>query len=262
MEALNRLPPELASTIQQFIVQRTNDSSPSLAPEHRHRKPPPRCVRAVLPDADLAGVLVRPCPDPKFGDYQTSALMSLAKQRKLNPRQVANDVLARLDVADVCEKVEIAGAGFLNIRLKTSALTEALSDALRGESLFLERAAQPRTVVVDFSSPNVAKPMHVGHIRSTILGDCLARTLRLLGHRVITDNHIGDWGTQFGMLLVGWKRELNRAALQADAIGEMERLYKKISAECKENAATLEAARQELVKLQAGEPRTSASGAR
>ncbi len=208
-------------------------------------------VRAVLPDAELAGVLVRPCPDPKFGDYQTSALMSLAKQRKLNPRQVASDVLARLDVADVCEKVEIAGAGFLNFRLKTNALAEALSDALRGESLFLERAARPRTVVVDFSSPNVAKPMHVGHIRSTILGDCLARTLRLLGHRVITDNHMGDWGTQFGMLLVGWKRELNRAALQTDAIGEMERLYKKISAECKENAATLEAARQELVRLQA-----------
>jgi arginyl-tRNA synthetase len=95
--------------------------------------------------------------------------------------------------------------------------------------------------------------MHVGHIRSTILGDCLARTLRLLGHHVITDNHIGDWGTQFGMLLVGWKRDLDAAALKRDAIGEMERIYKKISAECKENAATLEAARQELVKLQSGD---------
>jgi arginyl-tRNA synthetase len=210
-------------------------------------------VRAVLPDADLAGVGVRPCPDPKFGDYQTSALMGLAKQRKLNPRQLANDVLARLDVAHVCEKVEIAGAGFLNFRLKADALARALSDALRDGTCFLERAAQPRTVVVDFSSPNVAKPMHVGHIRSTILGDCLARTLRLLGHRVVTDNHIGDWGTQFGMLLVGWKRELDRAVLQTDAIAEMERLYKKISAECKENPATLEAARQELVKLQAGD---------
>jgi arginyl-tRNA synthetase len=210
-------------------------------------------ARAVLPDADLATVLVRPCPDPKFGDYQTTALMGLAKQHKLNPRQVATDVLARLDVADVCEKVEIAGAGFLNFRLKPDALAKALTDALGSESLFLERAAQPRTVVVDFSSPNLAKPMHVGHIRSTILGDCLARVLRLLGHNVITDNHLGDWGTQFGMLLVGWKRELDRAALQSDAIGELERLYKKVSAECKENAATLEAARQELVKLQAGD---------
>ena len=210
-------------------------------------------VKAVLPDADLSGVLVRPCPDPKFGDYQTTSLMALAKPRKLNPRQVATDVLAKLDVADICEKVEIAGAGFLNFRLSAAALTDALSAAARGENLFFEKSSHSRTVVIDFSSPNVAKPMHVGHIRSTILGDSLARTLRLLGHRVITDNHIGDWGTQFGMLLVGWKRELNAEALKADAIGEMERIYKKISAECKENPATLEAARQELVKLQAGD---------
>lgn len=210
-------------------------------------------VRAVLPDADLAGVLVRPCPDAKFGDYQSSALMALAKPRKLNPRQLATEVMARLDVTDWCEPVQIAGAGFLNFRLKLPAISAALDSAMRGEHLFFAPATRPRTVVVDFSSPNVAKPMHVGHIRSTILGDTLARLLRLLGHRVITDNHIGDWGTQFGMLLVGWKRELDRAALTADAIGEMERLYKKISAECKENAATLEAARQELVKLQGGD---------
>jgi len=108
-------------------------------------------------------------------------------------------------------------------------------------------------VVVDFSSPNVAKSMHVGHIRSTILGDCLARTLRLLGHKVITDNHLGDWGTQFGMLLAAWKRDLDVAELKADPIAEMERLYKKISAECKANPAALEAARQELVNLQRGD---------
>ena len=121
-----------------------------------------------------------------------------------------------------CEKVEIAGAGFLNFRLQPGVLGEALQSALRGEHLFFAQAAQPRTVVVDFSSPNVAKPMHVGHIRSTILGDSLARLLRLLGHRVVTDNHIGDWGTQFGMLLVGWKTLLDRAALERDAIGELE----------------------------------------
>ena len=210
-------------------------------------------ARAVLPDADLAGVLVRPCPDAKFGDYQTTSLMALAKARKLNPRQVATDVLAKLDVTDLCERVDLAGAGFLNFHLKPAVLMSALADAASGKHLFFEPTTQPRTVVIDFSSPNVAKPMHVGHIRSTILGDSLARTLRLLGHRVITDNHIGDWGTQFGMLLVGWKRELDVAALQTDAIGEMERLYKKLSAECKENPATLEAARSELVKLQAGD---------
>ena len=212
-----------------------------------------QAVTAVLPDADVTAVLVRPCPDPKFGDYQTNALMSLAKARKLNPRQLAADVVAKLDVADACAPVEIAGAGFLNFRLKPAALAQTLQGAARGEHLFCEPAAHPRTVVVDFSSPNVAKSMHVGHIRSTILGDCLARTLRLLGHRVITDNHLGDWGTQFGMLLVAWKRELDAAALKADPITEMERLYKKVSAECKANPATLEAARQELVRLQAGD---------
>ena len=210
-------------------------------------------VRAVVPDADTAGVLVRPCPDPKFGDYQSSALLGLAKARRLNPRQLAADVLARLDVRDWCEPVEVAGAGFLNFRLKLSALAESLQAAARGAHLFFAKAAPPRTIVVDFSSPNAAKAMHVGHIRSTILGDSLARLFRLLGHRVITDNHLGDWGTQFGMLLVGWKRERDPAALQADALAEMERLYRKISAECRENPATLEQARQELVKLQGGD---------
>jgi len=210
-------------------------------------------VKTVLPDADTAAVLVRPCPDPRFGDYQTNALMGLARARKLNPRQLAADVLARLDVADCCEPPEVAGAGFLNFRVQTVALARTLQAAARGEHLFFPPAAAPRTVVVDFSSPNVAKSMHVGHIRSTILGDSLARVLRLLGHRVITDNHLGDWGTQFGMLLTAWKRDLNAAALQTDAIAEMERLYKQAAAECKTSPAALEAARRELVRLQAGD---------
>jgi arginyl-tRNA synthetase len=239
-------------------------------------------VRAILPDADTAIVLVRPCPDPKFGDYQSNALMSLAKARKMNPRQLATDVVARLDIGDWCEKVEIAGAGFLNFRLKPSVLAQTLEAAARGEHLFFEKAGSGTggtpvrfietgpegnetdgrdaraTIIIDFSSPNVAKPMHVGHIRSTILGDCLARTLRLLGHRVITDNHIGDWGTQFGMLLFGWKREWYsptngdafRAALEKDALGEMEKLYKKVHAECERDQDILTNCREELVKLQ------------
>src|SRR6266567_4989068 len=210
-------------------------------------------VSMVVPDADLSKVLVRPCVDPKFGDYQANALMSLAKARKLNPRQLATDVLSKLNVADLCDNAQIAGAGFLNFRLKTSTLTGAMESAGRGEHLFFGKTGQPRTVIVDFSSPNVAKPMHVGHIRSTILGDCLARTLRLLGHRVVTDNHMGDWGTQFGMLLVGWKQHLDKAALKADPIAEMERVYKTVSAACKDNPAILEQARRELVKLQSGE---------
>ena len=209
-------------------------------------------VLAVLPDADVSAVLVRPC-DPKFGDYQSNALMALAKARKLNPRQLATEVQAKLDVADVCEKVEIAGAGFLNFRLKNACLQEVLQSAGRGAHLFFTAAARPKKVVVDFSSPNVAKPMHVGHIRSTGIGDALQRTLRLLGHHVVTDNHIGDWGTQFGKLLLGWKQSLDRVALERDAIAELERLYKVVNAECDADPARLEAAKAELVKLQAGD---------
>ena len=232
-------------------------------------------VRVVLPDADISSVLIRPSSDPKFGDYQSNALMSLAKTRKMNPRQLAADVVAKLDVSEWCEPVEIAGAGFLNFRLTASALARTLESAARGEHLFFQTVGQAsrlspsssddgkkletgkmpvlRTVVVDFSSPNVAKPMHVGHIRSTGIGDALQRIFRLLGHRVISDNHIGDWGTQFGKLLLGWKQILNRAALEKDAIAELERLYKIINAECDANPARLEEAKQELVKLQAGD---------
>ncbi|HUR45640.1 MAG TPA: arginine--tRNA ligase [Candidatus Saccharimonadales bacterium] len=211
-----------------------------------------KAVPLVLPDANLAAVHVRPCPDPRFGDYQTTSLMNLAKERKMNPRQLATDVLAKLDVTDLCDKVEIAGAGFLNFRIKLTAVEKSLESANRGEHLFFQKASSPRSIVVDFSSPNVAKPMHVGHIRSTILGDSLARTLRLLGHRVITDNHIGDWGTQFGMLLIGWKNDLDRGALNADPISELERLYKKVNAQCEEDPGMRELAKLELVQLQQG----------
>src|SRR5206468_10524771 len=130
---------------------------------------------------------------------------------------------------------------------------EALASAARGKHLFFERATVPRTVVVDFSSPNVAKPMHVGHIRSTILGDAIARILRLLGHQVVADNHIGDWGTQFGKLIVGWKLQLNRTALEEDPVAEMERLYRSVNSACEKDPAVLEQARLELVKLQNGD---------
>ena len=210
-------------------------------------------LASVLPEAGATAVLVRPCPDPKFGDYQTNALMALAKARKINPRQLAAQVAAKLDIGQWCEPVEVAGAGFLNFRLKPAAIARILSEAAAGRHLFFQKAADPRCVIIDFSSPNVAKPMHVGHIRSTILGESLARILRLLGHHVITDNHIGDWGTQFGKLLVGWKSRLDPERLRTDPIAEMERLYKLVNALCQEDPQVLEKARQELVKLQAGD---------
>jgi arginyl-tRNA synthetase len=213
-----------------------------------------QAVRAVIPDADVTSILVRPCPEPKFGDYQSNSLIAVAKQRKLNPRQLATDVVAKLNVEEWCAPVEIAGPGFLNFRLKPSAIGAAVEKVFHGGPLFFEPVTEPRVIVVDFSSPNVAKPMHIGHIRSTALGDSLSRILRFLGHRVITDNHIGDWGTQFGKVIVGWKTALNPEALEKDALGEMERLYKTINAACETDPVILEQVRQELVKLQAGDP--------
>jgi arginyl-tRNA synthetase len=213
-----------------------------------------RAVAARYPDADISNILVRPCPDARFGDYQCSSLIALAKERKSNPREVAVSIAADLARAlPNWAQCDIAGAGFINFRIQPAILNDALTSAIRGEHLFFDKSAQPRTIVIDFSSPNVAKPMHVGHIRSTILGDCLSRTLRLLGHRVITDNHIGDWGTQFGKLLVGWKELLDRSALESDPLGEMERLYKDVNKACEKDPGVLDRARSELVRLQQGD---------
>jgi len=208
-------------------------------------------IMQLLPDAENERVLVRPCADPKHGDYQSNALMALAKKRQMNPRRLADQVVGILELSELCEPVEIAGPGFLNFKLKTSVIERTLSSAFGQDCPFVKRVERPCTVVIDFSSPNVAKPMHVGHIRSTVLGDSLARVMRLLGHEVITDNHIGDWGTQFGILLLGWKTILNEDALKKDAITELGRLYKEINA----NEPLRKDARAELVKLQQGDER-------
>ena len=207
----------------------------------------------ALPEVDASQVTVRPCADARFGDFQCVSIMPLAKQLKTNPRQLAMQVLEALEVDELCDKVEVAGPGFINFHVKSTAIESVLRDAAKGKHLFFQRTTEPRTIVIDFSSPNVAKPMHVGHIRSTILGDSLSRLFRLLGHKVITDNHIGDWGTQFGMLCLGWKTELKAAALESDPISELERIYKLINLRCKEDKSVIESARQELVKLQGGD---------
>ena len=208
-------------------------------------------LRAAVPGADE--VRVQPASDPRFGDYQTNVAMLLAKARRENPRRLAQEIIARLQVADLCAPPEIAGAGFINFRLTPEALSAKFAVLVDDPKLGVPDARRPRKLVIDFSSPNVAKPMHVGHIRSTILGDALARIAEFLGHSVIRDNHIGDWGTQFGMLLVGWKSMLDRDALVADPIAEMERLYKEVVARSAADPTVREAARAELLKLQRGD---------
>ena len=204
---------------------------------------------AGLPEAHE----LTPATDPRFGDYQTNAALVLGKQRGENPRVVAEKIVSQLEVGDLCEPPVVAGAGFINFTLRPSAVASKTVEVLRDERLGVAEAKSPRRIVIDFGSPNVAKPMHVGHIRSTVLGDALARIAQFLGHEVIRDNHIGDWGTQFGMVIYGWKNLLDRQALQRDPLAEIVRLYKETNERATEDPQVREACRQELIKLQAGD---------
>ena len=208
----------------------------------------------------LAGVLgesapvsVTPAADLRFGDYQSNAAMVLAKQRKANPRALAQEIIDCIDLTGLAT-AEIAGPGFINFRVLPAAFAARAARLLADEHLGVPPVGAGKTVVVDFSAPNVAKPMHVGHIRSTIIGDSLCRIARFLGYEVIADNHIGDWGTQFGMILHGWKTLLDRAALEADPIAELVRVYREVNAATKADPSVLDTCKAELVKLQAGDP--------
>jgi arginyl-tRNA synthetase len=211
-------------------------------------------LRSVIGAENAGPAIIRPCADPKFGDYQANGVMAIAKRLGQNPRALAEKVIAELQLSDVSEPPTVAGAGFINFRLNSSFVAQHIATATSDNHLGVPTVAKPKTIVIDFSSPNVAKPMHVGHVRSTIIGDCLARVLRFLGHRVITDNHLGDWGTQFGMLIIGWKRFRNDEALQQDAIGELDRLYKYVN----EHNELRDDAKAELVKLQQGDTENQA----
>ncbi len=177
---------------------------------------------------DVDGLLdmIRPAQDPRFGDYQANCAMPLAKQLGQPPQEVADRIVGLLNVTDICEPPEVAGKGFINLRLREDWLSEQLARSTPDERLGIPAVATPRTFVIDYSSPNVAKAMHVGHIRSTVIGDALCRTLRFMGHRTISDNHLGDWGTQFGMIIYGYKHFAEAASFAEHPIRELGRLYK------------------------------------
>src|SRR5437762_11391568 len=206
-------------------------------------------AKAGLP---TAGELT-PATDARFGDYQTNAALALGKQRGENPKALAEKILTGIDVSDLCEPPTVAGAGFINFTLRSDAVAKKAGELLPDERLGVANAKSTKKIVIDFGSPNVAKPMHVGHIRSTALGDALARIASFLGHEVIRDNHIGDWGTQFGMVIWGWKNLSDREALQRDPLAEIVRIYKETNARSTSDPAVRDACRQELVKLQAGD---------
>jgi arginyl-tRNA synthetase len=194
---------------------------------------------------------VRQSAKVQFGDYQANGVMAVAKKLGMPPRQVAEQVLTHLDLSGIASKVEIAGPGFINIFLEPAFLAAQVDQALASDRLGVSRPA-PQTVVVDYSAPNVAKEMHVGHLRSTIIGDASVRTLEFLGHKVIRANHVGDWGTQFGMLIafLELKQQENAGEM---ALADLEEFYRAAKTHYDADAAFAERARNYVVKLQSGD---------
>ena len=194
---------------------------------------------ALPPQIQLSG-------RPEFGDYQANGAMAAAKTLKQNPRAIAEQVVAAARVDDLADRLEIAGPGFINIHLKPEFLAEALTEPA------IDSAVEPQKVVVDYSSPNLAKEMHVGHLRSTIIGDAVARILEALGHEVVRQNHVGDWGTQFGMLIA----YLEESGADSDELADLEVFYRASKQRFDTDEAFAERARQRVVALQAGDPAT------
>ena len=190
--------------------------------------------------------------DTRFGDYQTNAAMALAKDLGIAPRELAAEIIELLEIEDICKGPEIAGPGFINFRIKDNAIESRINRIRECSRLGVENARRPEKILIDFSSPNIAKPMHIGHIRSTIIGDCLARVSRFLGHEVIADNHIGDWGTPIGQVIYGWKNYLNEKDFNEDPIRELLRLYQMAKEQFDSDEEVNKACLEETVRLQSG----------
>jgi arginyl-tRNA synthetase len=205
---------------------------------------------------DLAGTdpMLVLASNPKFGDFQCNAAMSLTKQLKKPPRAIAAAMIENLDIGDICETPTIAGPGFINLTLKPAYVAGEVNAIAADPRLGIPPAKTPQRVAIDFSSPNIAKEMHVGHLRSTIIGDCLARILEFKGHDVLRLNHVGDWGTQFGMLITYLREVYPQALTTADALdlGDLVDFYRKAKKRFDEDETFKETARQEVVRLQAG----------
>jgi len=205
-------------------------------------------------DSDWAAVSAVATSNAEFGDYQCNYAMGLAKALKKPPRQIAENVLSVLPKHEAVDKVTLAGPGFINITLNTDWLTRRVLEAGADAWCGVPQVGSGKTVILDYSSPNVAKPMHIGHIRSTVIGNALDRMHRFLGYRVLADNHLGDWGTQFGIMIMGYRHFADPVALAAEPVEELERVYVKSYEQSKQDETWLNQARQELVKLQAGDP--------
>jgi arginyl-tRNA synthetase len=209
-------------------------------------------------DVDLSGVMAVETANAEFGDYQCNAAMSLAKTLRMAPRAIAEKFVAGVAEHPAIAGLDVAGPGFINIRLNDSWLLERLVAVEHDAHLGVPQMGDGQTVILDYSSPNVAKPMHIGHIRSTIIGNALDRLHRFLGYNVIADNHIGDWGTQFGIIIMGYRHLLDRDALERAPVEELERVYVASYEKSREDDEWLRQCRQELVKLQSGDEENTA----
>jgi arginyl-tRNA synthetase len=197
---------------------------------------------------------VSPTNNEKFGDYQCNAAMVLSKSLKKAPRQIAQAFVDGVELPDFVEKIEIAGPGFINFFLSADALAHYVEALENDPRLGTEQTGTGKKVIIDYSSPNVAKSMHIGHIRSTVIGNAIDRLYRFLGYDVIADNHLGDWGTQFGLMLVGYREFLNEEALAKAPVEELERIYVASYNKSKDDDSWRDLAKSELVKLQQGDP--------
>jgi arginyl-tRNA synthetase len=214
----------------------------------------------LVDEKDLPGQLVVPSQNPQFADYQCNAAMGLARALRKSPRQIAEDIVSHLEVDEICENVEIAGPGFINFKVKTSFLKNLIEDLGMDPRLGLESTASPEKILVDFSSPNLAKEMHVGHLRSTIIGDSIARFLEFEGHEVLRMNHVGDWGTQFGMLIQYIREEMPDALENPEKfqIASLEEFYRASKKKFDASEEFADASRRAVVDLQAGDEKTLA----
>jgi arginyl-tRNA synthetase len=204
--------------------------------------------------AENTSAVVKASARPEFGDYQANGIMGAAKKLKMNPRELAGKVLEHLDLSEIAEKIEIAGPGFLNIHLKNEWLAERAESALASDMLNIEKTSDPQNIVIDYSAPNLAKEMHVGHLRSTIIGDAIARVLGFTGHNVIRQNHVGDWGTQFGMLLTYMEELGEDSAELSTQLSNLEKFYQAAKIRFDKDEVFAKTARENVVKLQAGDP--------
>lgn len=202
---------------------------------------------------DTVTAIVKPSARPEFGEYQANGVMAAAKQLKMNPRELAGKVLEQLDLSDLAEKVEIAGPGFLNIHLKNAWLAEHCEQAAADPRLGVEVSEPAQTVVVDYSAPNLAKEMHVGHLRSTIIGDAVVRVLEFQGHKVIRQNHVGDWGTQFGMLLAHMESLKAQGGELSMKLADLETFYREAKQRFDAEPEFADTAREYVVRLQGGD---------